>query len=135
RPTRSRDQRASHTGCRACTWPTVRRCQGLCRWIHHSRSWAWHVTSRQDCMRDMVVRGRRRSGGAVLATTLVLAACVMPGGMSIPTGTRAPGSGAGTSLTTVARGVVEEANRARRGQDLDALIEDAALNRAAREHS
>ena len=86
-------------------------------------------------MRGTVVQGRRRNVCAGLVTMLLLGACVMPGGMSIPTGTQSPDAGAGVSATTVARGVIAEVNSTRLGQGLDALIEDAVLNRAAREHS
>ncbi|MGH7449596.1 MAG: CAP domain-containing protein [Longimicrobiales bacterium] len=83
-------------------------------------------------------RPRRVSVRAALLSALLLCAgCTLPGGIPLPSGAPAGSDTPAGSASTaaVARDVIAEVNRTRRSNQLNPLIEDAALNRAAREHS
>ena len=74
---------------------------------------------------------------AVLKLVLVMllcGACMKPVSVQ-PREEAAPPPVLESELTAIARDVLEEVNRVRRANGLDALREDAALNRAAADHS
>jgi uncharacterized protein YkwD len=94
------------------------------------------------------VRARDRSDGldrlaearvgniALTGVLLVCTACTVPAGPPPPVNVPVPAAPAPTeTVTGVARGVLAEVNRARQSNGVSALREDAALTRAAREHS
>lgn len=70
------------------------------------------------------------------AATIVCVACSVPVGEPVPPRPPpAPAPPPGATMSAVAGNVIAEINRIRRSNGLDALVEDAALNHAAREHS
>src|SRR5690606_13306943 len=78
---------------------------------------------------------RSKAVSAVLSVALACAGCVLPG--TIPpagdSGSAAPA--VESALLAISRHVLEEVNRARRANGLDPMREDAALMRAAADHS
>jgi uncharacterized protein YkwD len=84
-------------------------------------------------MQSMMSGARLR---VLLGATLLYAGCMVPIGGSLPSGSApVPEPHTNTNLTAVARDLIAEVNRTRNAQGVAALSEDAALNRAAREHS
>lgn len=71
----------------------------------------------------------------MLAILLLCGACTMPGGVPVRTEPPAPAAPGDASVSEVARGVIAAVNGARHARGAGPLTEDAALDRAAREHS
>lgn len=71
----------------------------------------------------------------MLGVVLVCAGCVMPGTIPPAQGSGSSAPAVESALLAVARDVLEEVNRARRANGLDPMREDAALMRAAADHS
>lgn len=71
----------------------------------------------------------------MLSTLLLCAACTMPIGVPVRTEPPAPVSPGDASTVEVARGVIAAVNGARHARGLGPLTEDAALSRAAYDHS
>lgn len=75
-------------------------------------------------------------GAALLVAALLYAGCtVSPGGPPPAGAAPVPEAPTNSTMAAVARAVMTEVNRTRVAQGLATLSEDAALNRAAREHS
>jgi uncharacterized protein YkwD len=91
---------------------------------------------RQGALLGARLSGARLPGAALLGAALLSAGCTVPIGGSPPTGSApVPESPTTAAMSGVARAVAAEVNRTRLAHGLAALSGDAALDRAAREHS